>query len=106
MSRTFAEMREEILADPKRRENIERKTEAIRAAVRLVEIRESRKATQVQLAELMGTTQANISRIEKTDNPYLSTLAGYVAGLGGRLEVNAVFDDDVVPIASISGQPD
>lgn len=34
VSRTFAEMREEILADPKRRDNIERKTEAFRAEVR------------------------------------------------------------------------
>jgi len=41
-------------------------------------------------------TQANVSRIERSDNLYLSTLAGYVDALGGHIEINAVFDDDVV----------
>jgi DNA-binding transcriptional regulator YiaG len=106
MSKTFAEMREEALVDPIERELIERESEAIRTAVQLAQIREGRQTTQVQLAALMGTSQANVSRIERSDNPYLSTLADYVAGLGGRLEINAVFDDDVVPVASVPTEVD
>lgn len=106
MSKTFAEIRKEALADPDRRERIEREKEGIRAAVRLAAIRESRQTTQVQLAQLMSTTQANISRIERTENPYLSTLADYVEGLGGRLEINAVFSDEVVPLATVQGNPE
>jgi DNA-binding XRE family transcriptional regulator len=105
MARKFNEVRKEILADPKRRSKIEQEKGAIREAVRLAEIREQRKTTQVQLASRIGTTQANVSRIERSDNPYLSTLAEYVAGLGGRLEITAVFDDDVLPVASIPTKP-
>ena len=104
MARKFAEARKEILADPERRERIEREKEAIRAAVRLASIRENRQTTQVELAQLMKTSQANVSRIERTENPYLSTLADYIEGLGGRLEINAVFDDDVVPLAAVQSQ--
>lgn len=104
MARKFAETRKEILADPDRKERIEREKEAIRTAVELASIRESRKTTQVQLAEILGTSQANVSRIERTDNPYLSTLADYIAGLGGRIEINAVFDDEVVPVASVKAK--
>ncbi len=99
--RKFSEVRKEILADPVRRERIDREKEAMRAAVRLASIRESRSTTQAELAAVMGTTQANVSRIEHTDNPYLSTLAEYIDGLGGRLEINAVFDDEVVSLSEI-----
>jgi hypothetical protein len=35
------------------------------------------------------------------DNPYLSTLADYVEALGGHIEINAVFDDDVVSLGPV-----
>jgi len=101
MPRKFAEIKQEILADPVKRERGEREKAAMRAAMRLADIREQRQQTQVGLAEMLGTTQANISRIERTDNPYLRTLADYVAGLGGHLEINAVFDDEVLPIGTV-----
>lgn len=31
----------------------------------------------------------------------ISTLADYVSALGGHIEVNAVFDDDVVPLGFV-----
>ena len=43
-------------------------------------------------------TQANISRIEHEEDLDLSTLRGYVAALGGQLEVNAVFPDGKVTL--------
>jgi hypothetical protein len=45
--------------------------------------------------------QANVSRIERSDNLYLGTLADYVDALGGHIEINAVFDDDVVSLGPV-----
>lgn len=101
MARKFAEVEREALADPKRRAEIEKEQDAMRSAVRLAELRETRDRTQVQLAELLGVSQANISRIEHGDNLYLRTLADYVGALGGRLEISVVFDDDVVPLGVV-----
>ena len=52
-------------------------------------LREAVGWTQTMLAERMGTTQANISRLEQRRNVRLSTLRRYVAVLGGRLEITA-----------------
>jgi DNA-binding XRE family transcriptional regulator len=102
-SRTFAEIEKEILRDPNRRANVERHKAAMRTAMQLAELRERLDATQTELATFMGTTQANVSRIEHADNVYLSTLADYIGALGGELEINAVFDDRVIPLAAVQG---
>lgn len=53
--------------------------------------------TQTELAYRLETSQAEVSRLERRDDMLLSTLSRYVAAVGGRLEVNAVFEDrDVV----------
>ncbi len=101
MAKKFAEIEKEILADPQRRAAIEKEQDAMRTAVRLGELRTLRGTTQVQLAEMLGVSQANVSRIERGDNIYLRTLADYAAALGGRLEINVVFEDDVVPLGLV-----
>jgi len=58
-------------------------------------------AAQTELARVLETTQANVSRIEHSENLYLRTLADYVGALGGHIEVNAVFDDDIVPLGLV-----
>ena len=98
--RTFAEIEKEILRDPERRASVERHKTAMRTSMRLVELRERLDATQTDLAAIMGTTQANVSRIEHANNVYVSTLADYIGALGGQLEINAVFDDRVIPLAA------
>lgn len=97
-SRKFDELSSEVRRRPGAAEEIEARKSAIIAAVRLAELRERMGETQTELAKLLGTTQANVSRIERADNLFLKTLADYVGALGGRLEINAVFADDVVPL--------
>ena len=70
------------------------------ADMRLAELRRKRGISQTQIAEALAVTQPNISRIEQEDDVYLSTLARYVAALGGHLEVLAVFPDETVTIVS------
>jgi len=67
-------------------------------AVRLGELREASQKTQVQVAETAEVTHANISRLESEADLYMATLQGYVAALGGQLELRAVFPDEVVII--------
>jgi DNA-binding XRE family transcriptional regulator len=100
-SRKFDELSSEVRRRPGAAEEIDAHKSAIIAAVRLAELREKMGETQTELAELLGTTQANVSRIERADNLFLKTLADYVGALGGRLEINAVFTDDVVPLGVV-----
>jgi DNA-binding XRE family transcriptional regulator len=97
-TRPFKELEDEVLKEPGAREEIEARTEGIRAAMKLAELRKRRNLTQTALAKVLKTTQANVSRIERGGNPYLETLDDFVGALGGRLEINVVFEDEVVPL--------
>jgi transcriptional regulator with XRE-family HTH domain len=70
----------------------------MQAEVRLSELRTRRGVSQATLAEALAVSQPNVSRIEQEDDVYLSTLARYVAALGGHLEVQAVFPDETVTV--------
>lgn len=105
-ARRFKELSEPIEADPVRAERIARqRAEAVAEIVdyTLNELRRARKITQNELANLMATTQPNVSRIENGREMALSTLRHYVEALGGHLEVTAVFDDKRFPV-TIGGE--
>lgn len=100
-TKPFSDLSEEVRSRPGAAEEIDVRKNAIIAAVRLNELRKQRGQTQAQLADLLGMTQANVSRIERSENLYLTTLADYVDALGGHIEINAVFDDDVVSLGPV-----
>ena len=64
----------------------------------LGELRKLRAVTQAELAHRLGVTQPSLSGVERRTDVQLSTLRDYVEGLGGHLEVTAVFDDVSVPV--------
>jgi len=97
----FSELSKEVRKRPGAAAEIDARKRAIVSAVRLSELREQIGKTQTELAQVLEMTQANVSRIEHSENLYLRTLADYVGALGGRIEVNAVFDDDVVPLGLV-----
>lgn len=103
-SRDFRELSDELRKDPTVAARIDARVAGIGAAVRLNELRERRKQTQAGLAKILDTSQANVSRMERSQNPYLETLADFVGALGARLEINAVFDDEVVPLKVFDGE--
>jgi ribosome-binding protein aMBF1 (putative translation factor) len=91
----FEELEAEVMADPARRERVERErakvvAEQVRDA--LGELRRVRQLTQVELSRTMQRPQSTISRIEREGDMLLSTLAAYVEALGGHLEINAIVD--------------
>lgn len=91
--RSFRELRERVVADPKRRERVEEIGRAYDAVLALADLRETRGVTQAELAGALGVSQPNVSKLESRGDIRLSTLGGYVAALGGQLEVKAVFPD-------------
>ena len=48
----------------------------------LAELRRAAGVTQVQLADVLATTQGQISRIERQNDMLLSTLTAYLTALG------------------------
>ena len=61
-----------------------------RERLRLAILREQLGKSQVELAELLGTSQPNVSQLERSDDLQLSSIARYVHALGGQLQINAV----------------
>jgi len=98
--RNFNEPRERTRQrDPDWERNVTERHRAIEDALALAELRQSRQITQVQLAEALGISQGNVSRLEGRSDVYLSTLRSYVEALGGHLEIAAVFDGERVAMA-------
>jgi len=58
----------------------------------LRELREALGKTQVELASLVATSQAQLSRVESRNDHLISTVRAYVEALGGELEVVAKID--------------
>jgi len=71
----------------------ERAVEAEKLQLRLAILREQLGASQVELAGVLGTSQSNVSQLERGNDQMLSSIAKYVHALGGELEVIARFGD-------------
>jgi predicted XRE-type DNA-binding protein len=91
--KSFDVLRDQIDADPERRERVEQLHRAYDVVLGLADLRESRGLTQARLADEMRVSQPNVSKVEGKEDIRLSTLRHYVEALGGQLEVRAVFED-------------
>lgn len=98
--RPFSELRGQVEAKPGALERIEARKRATRDALRLAELRASVGVTQGEVAQTLKVSQSNVSRIEREEDVYLTTLDSYVTALGGELEINAVFPDRVVQLVA------
>ena len=89
MARKFSELRARM--------SPEARAESHELAVRMLldlplgELRQAREKTQQDLATALGTTQANVSQMERRTDLYVSTLRRYIQALGGDLEITARF---------------
>ncbi len=63
-------------------------------AMGLAMLRRAANFTQVELAEQLGVGQAAIAKLERRPDLLLSTLRGYVRGLGGHARLVVDFDGD------------
>jgi transcriptional regulator with XRE-family HTH domain len=77
---------------------VEERKQALLADMPLHELRRARQLSQEQLAEELGATQPEISKMEHRTDMYVSTLRRFVEAMGGELEIIARFPDGMVRI--------
>jgi transcriptional regulator with XRE-family HTH domain len=83
----FAAIKEALLSNPEVRQEYE----ALEPAYQIARLRILRGLTQAELAELVGTKQPSIARLESgAKEPTMGFLQKVAAALGYRLEVNLV----------------
>ncbi len=70
-----------------------RAKEMIAEYLTLQDLRKARELTQVRMAELLGITQDNVSRLEKRSDVLISTLRSYIEAMGGKLDLTVRFPD-------------
>jgi transcriptional regulator with XRE-family HTH domain len=61
------------------------------AAVQLAALRQRRGRTQTEVAQELGISQSDVSKLERRADLRVSTLQRYVAALGGELRLTATF---------------
>src|SRR5436309_502009 len=81
-----------------RQKRIEKRFQKSLAAMPLDQLRKARQMTQLQLAEVLGVNQGEVSKIENRCDICVGALADYIEAIGGHLEIRAVFKDRVVRI--------
>lgn len=97
MARKFAELREKMSPERRRRNEVE--TAKMLLDLNLQELRQSIAGmNQDELAAILRVTQGYISRLERQDDMLLSKLYAFVEALGGEIEIRARFPDREVRI--------
>ncbi|HOV03738.1 MAG TPA: XRE family transcriptional regulator [Hyphomicrobiales bacterium] len=95
------EVFEKSMTPEERRRAEARAAELIAEVETLQDLRKARDLTQARLAEILGITQDNVSRLEKRTDVLLSTLRSYVEAMGGKLDLIVQFPDR--PPVALSG---
>lgn len=96
MTKPFNNLRKKMSAPA--RKAAKAKTKEMLKAMPLQELRQAHQMSQERLAELLLTKQANVSRIERRTDMYISTLRSYIEAMGGKLDIIAKFPDGEVYI--------
>lgn len=68
------------------------------APLRLAELRHRTGRTQADVAETLGISQSDVSKLERRSDLRVSTLRRYVAAIGGELEVAGRFGDELMVV--------
>ena len=96
MAKNFRELRAKM--SPAAQARSAARAEATLVEMQLQELRKSRDVTQVDVAKVMKVEQAAISKLERREDMYVSTLRDYVKALGGELKLVASFPDAEIQV--------
>ncbi len=95
--------RERLLADPATAAahealaaEIETRLDAKQAT--LAEVRRAIGLTQIQMAEMLGMSQGDVSKLERRENLHLTTLCRFIEATGGRLRISATYGDTEIAL--------
>lgn len=72
-----------------RQSRITDKAKRLRQSIELAKLRKMENLKQSELADMMGVSQASISKVESGKDIQLSTLQKYVQSLGGEVIITA-----------------
>lgn len=72
-----------------RQARIHTKAQRLSQSIELGKLRKLNNLKQVEVATLMGVSQANVSKVESGKDIQLSTLQQYVHALGGEVSITA-----------------
>lgn len=72
---------------------IQERMDRIEEAHTLEQLRKARQFSQNELAQVLKVTQANVSKIEKRTDMYLSTMRNFIEAMGGHLDIIASFPE-------------
>ena len=97
MAKKWRDLHNGIPAD--RRARIEAQVAKDLAEMPLQELRRARELSHVRIAETLGMTQPEVSKIEHRTDLYVSTLRSYIEAMGGELEIVARFPDGAVRVS-------
>lgn len=103
MAKKFSELRARMSPDSQARAAA--RAEAMLLEMQLQELRKARSITQVEVARSMSVEQAAISRLERREDMYVSTLRDYIRALGGELKLVASFPDADIQVHPFEAQP-
>src|SRR5258708_39465400 len=95
-ARNFKELQARM--SPERQATNAKEAARMLAEMPLEELRTARRLTQEQIARVLHVKQANVSKIERPADMYVSTLARFIEAMGGELEIRAAFPDGAVRI--------
>jgi len=100
MRKNFTELKNETMT-PEAQRLAHRMAMKELAEMELAELRKALHIRQNDLARKIKVTQADISQLERRPNVSLSTLANYVEGLDGKIEVRAVLPDRTIELTHL-----
>lgn len=99
MARKFSELRAKMSVEAQ--QESERKAQEVIGSMPLEQLRRARQLTQQQLAETLHLNQASVSKLERRTDLYVSTLANFVAAMGGELEIRVIFPDRTMKLSGL-----
>jgi DNA-binding transcriptional regulator YiaG len=84
---------------PETRRRIETEAQRLSEDLHLSQLRKARGLTQETMAELLGVSQAEVSKMERRTELYVGTLRKFIEAMNGELVIAARFADGVeIPI--------
>ena len=96
MAKSFNELKEKM--SPQRREKIKDQAQAILISMALQELRQTRRLTQQDLANILNVNQAALSKMENQTDIRVSTLRKLLTAMGGTLKIIAEFPEGEIII--------
>jgi len=96
MTKSFNTLRKKMSAPAQKAAKT--KTKKMLQEMPLQELRQAHQMSQERIAEILHTKQANVSRIERRTDMYISTLRSYIEAMGGELDIIARFPNGEVHI--------